>query len=78
MIEFLSKFPTRLSQALRLRINLQWKILLLVAVSMSLILFTSSYLHTVRTRAVIAKDHYENAISQTLVLTNRICRKVRC
>jgi len=39
---------------------------------MSLILFTSSYLHTVRTRSVIAKDHYENAISQTLVLTNRI------
>ncbi|HYU98255.1 MAG TPA: HAMP domain-containing protein, partial [Pyrinomonadaceae bacterium] len=39
---------------------------------MSLILFTSSYLHTVRTRAVVAKDHYENAISQTLVLTNRI------
>jgi two-component system NtrC family sensor kinase len=39
---------------------------------MSLILFTSSYLHTVRTRAVIAKDHYENAISQTLVLSNRI------
>jgi len=57
---------------LRVRLNLQWKIILLVAVSMSLILFTSSYLHTVRTRAVIARDHYENAISQTLVLTNRI------
>ena len=57
---------------MRVRLNLQWKILLLVTVSMSLILFTSSYLHTVRTRAVIAKDHYENAISQTLVLTNRI------
>jgi signal transduction histidine kinase len=39
---------------------------------MSLILITSSYLHTVRTRAVIANDHYENAISQTQVLTNRI------
>ena len=57
---------------MRVRLNLQWKILLLVAVSMSLILFTSSYLHTVRTRAVIAEDHYENAINQTLVLTNRI------
>jgi signal transduction histidine kinase len=72
MIEFLSKLPKRGWQALGLRLNLQWKILLLVAVSMSLILFTSSYLHTVRTRAVIARDHYENAISQTLVLTNRI------
>lgn len=57
---------------MRLRLNLQWKILLLFAVSMSLILVTSSYLHTVRTRAVIARDHYENAISQTSVLTNRI------
>ena len=74
MIEFLLKLPTRGWQALRVRLNLQWKILLLVAVSMSLILFTSSYLHTVRTRAVIAEDHYENAISQTLVLTNRISK----
>src|SRR6266850_2005497 len=72
MVEFLSKVVTRGWRALRLRLNLQSKILLLVAVSMSLILFTSSYLHTARTRTVIAKDHYENAISQTLVLTNRI------
>lgn len=72
MIEFLMNFLNRRWQAVRLRLNLQWKILLLVAVSMTLILFTSSYLHTVRTRAVIAKDHYDNAINQTLVLTNRI------
>ena len=72
MIEFLSKLLTQGRQALHIRLNLQWKILLLVAGSMSLILFTSSYLHTVRTRAVIARDHYENAISQTLVLANRI------
>jgi two-component system NtrC family sensor kinase len=72
MSEFLSKLLTKGWKALRVRLNLQWKILLLVAVSMSLILFTSSYLHTVRTRAVIARDHYDNAISQTLVLRNRI------
>src|SRR6266700_6472485 len=72
MIEFFSKLLIGGWQALSVRLNLQWKILLLVAVSMSLILFTSSYLHTVRTRAVIEKEHYENAISQTLVLTNRI------
>jgi signal transduction histidine kinase len=72
MIEFLTNLLNKGWHALRLRLNLQWKILLLVAVSMTLILFTSSYLHTVRTRAVIAKDHYDNAISQTLVLTNRI------
>ena len=72
MVEFLMNFLNRRWQALRLRLNLQWKILLLVAVSMTLILFTSSYLHTARTRAVIARDHYDNAINQTLVLRNRI------
>ena len=72
MIEFVSRLLSRGWERLRLRLNLQWKILLLFAVSMSLILVTSSYLHTVRTRAVIARDHYENAISQTSVLTNRI------
>src|SRR5260370_19700337 len=72
MIESFSKLLIGRWQALSVRLNLQWKIILLVAVSMSLILFTSSYLHTARTRAVIAKDHYENAVSQTLVLTNRI------
>ena len=72
MIETLSRIFSTGWERFRLRLNLQWKILLLVAVSMSLILVTSSYLHTVRTRAVIAGDHYENAISQTSVLTNRI------
>lgn len=57
-----------------LRLNLQWKILLLLAVSMSLILFASIYLHTVRTRAILTKEHYETAISQTTVLTDRISR----
>jgi len=74
MIESLSAKLIWGWQLLRLRLNLQWKILLLVAVSMSLILLSSSYLHTVRTRAVIARDHYENAISQTTVLTDRISR----
>ena len=72
MIETFSRIFSTGWERFRLRLNLQWKILLLVAVSMSLILVTSSYLHTVRTRAVIARDHYENAISQTSVLTNRI------
>jgi len=39
---------------------------------MSLILINVSYLHTVRTRGVIERDHYQSAIDQTLVLTNRI------
>jgi signal transduction histidine kinase len=72
MIEFFSKRSSRKWQGLRLRLNLQSKILLLVAGSMSLILFTSSYLHTYRTHSLVAKEHYENAINQTLVLTDRI------
>lgn len=56
----------------RVRLNLQWKILLLVTLTMSLIVFGSSYLHSVRTRALIEKDHHENAVNQTLALANRI------
>lgn len=57
---------------MRLRVNLQQKILLLVAGSMSLILLASSYLHSSRIRSLIEKDHYENAVSQTNALGNRI------
>ena len=57
---------------MRFRLNLQWKILLLVALSMSLIVFGSSYLHSVRTRALIEKDHHDNAVNQTVALANRI------
>ena len=52
--------------AMRLRVNLQQKILLLVAGSMSLILLASSYLHSGRIRSLIEKDHYDNAVSQTI------------
>jgi signal transduction histidine kinase len=74
MIEFLEDSFRRRYQGLHLKLNLQWKILILVAVSMLLILFTSSYLHTARTRSVVAENHYESAISQISVLTDRISR----
>ena len=61
-------------QHLRLRLNLQSKIILLVAASMLIILFTSSYLHNVRTRSVVEQNHYKSAISQTTVLADRISR----
>src|SRR6185503_5754193 len=57
---------------MRLRVNLQQKILLLVAGSMSLILLASSYLHSGRIRSLIEKDHYDNAVNQTVALGNRI------
>jgi two-component system, NtrC family, sensor kinase len=60
--------------AMRLRPNLQQKILLLVAGSMSLILVASSYLHNGRIRSLIEKDHYDNAVNQTIALGNRIAQ----
>ena len=74
LIQSLKDIISRGYKRLHLRLNLQAKILLLVAASMLLILFTSSYLHTVRTRAVIANNHYESAISQITVLSDRISR----
>ena len=61
MIQSLKDIISRRYKRLHLRLNLQSKILLLVAASMLLILFYL-YLHTVRTRAVIAKNHYESAL----------------
>jgi two-component system, NtrC family, sensor kinase len=57
---------------MRVRLNLQQKILLLVAGSMSLVLLASSYLHSGRIRSLIERDHYDNAVSQTMALGNRI------
>ena len=59
---------------MRWRLNLQRKMLLLVAVSMSLIVLASSYLHGGRIRSLIEKDHYDNAVSQTVALGNRIAK----
>ena len=56
------------------RLNLQRKILLLVAISMSLILIGSSYLHNGRIRWLIEKDHYDTAVNQTVALGNRIAK----
>jgi hypothetical protein len=56
------------------RVNLQQKILLLVTGSMTLIVLASSYLHNSRVRSLIEKDHYDNALSQTLALGSRIAQ----
>lgn len=41
---------------------------------MSLILVASSYLHSGRIRSIIERDHYDNAVSQTLALSDRIAK----
>jgi signal transduction histidine kinase len=56
------------------RLNLQQKILLLVTGSMTLIVVASSYLHNSRVRSLIERDHYDNALSQTLALGSRIAQ----
>lgn len=59
---------------MRFRLNLQRKMLLVVTGSMCLIVLASSYLHSNRTRALIERDHYDNAVNQTLALGNRIAQ----
>ena len=56
------------------RLNLQQKILLLVTGSMTLIVVASSYLHNSRVRSLVERDHYENALSQTVALANRVAQ----
>ncbi|HEU5235887.1 MAG TPA: ATP-binding protein [Pyrinomonadaceae bacterium] len=69
----LSQFKQRLGRWLP-RLTLERRVLLLAAVSMLLILAASFYLYSVRTSAVIHQDHYDNAVSQTLVLSDRISK----
>lgn len=57
---------------MRFRLNLQWKILLLVAGLMTVIILTSFYLHSASVRALVERDHYDSAVSQTLALAGRI------
>lgn len=58
----------------RLRLNLQQKILLLVTGSMLVILVASSYLHSGRIRSLIERDHYDSAVNQTVALGDRIAK----
>jgi hypothetical protein len=55
-------------------LTLERKVLLLAGASMLLILAASFYLYSVRTRAVVRQDHFDNAVSQTLVLSDRISK----
>lgn len=57
---------------MQIRLNLQWKVLLLVAGAMTAILFSSFYLHQAITRSLIEEDRYHSAVSQTVALAGRI------
>ena len=68
------RFARTLSETMFARLNLQQKILLLVTGSMTLIVVASSYLHNSRVRSLIERDHYDNALTQTLTLGSRVAQ----
>jgi two-component system, NtrC family, sensor kinase len=57
---------------MRLRLSLQWRVLLLLTGGMTLILFLSGYLHGVIASALIEDDRYNTAIGHTVALAGRI------
>lgn len=56
---------------MHLRLNLQWKVLLLVAGTMAIILLASAYLHALLTKLLLEEFHYDNAVSQVVTIARR-------
>ncbi|MDX6405262.1 MAG: two-component system, NtrC family, sensor kinase [Blastocatellia bacterium] len=54
-----------------LRLNLQWKVLLLVAITITAILLASSYLHGLITQSLSEETRYNNAIRQVVTVARR-------
>jgi signal transduction histidine kinase len=57
---------------MRFRLNLQWKVLLLVAGAMTTIVLVSSYLHGLIAARLIESDRYNTAVRQTATVAGRI------
>src|SRR6476469_1722333 len=55
-----------------LRVNLQWRVLLLMTGAMALVLGLSAYLNNLITRELIWEDRYSAAVSQTIAIAERI------
>jgi two-component system NtrC family sensor kinase len=56
---------------MRIRINLQWKVLLLVAGTMTVIVLVSAYLHQLITKTLIEEYRYNNAVGQVVTVAKR-------
>src|SRR5258706_3941459 len=54
-----------------LRLNLQWKVLLQVASTITLILLASTYLHGLITKSLSTEYRYNNAIRQVVTVAKR-------
>lgn len=58
-----------------LRINLQWRVLVVMTAGMALVLGLSAYLNNLITRDLIEDDRYNTAISQTVAIAERIATR---
>src|SRR5260370_15099456 len=56
---------------MQLRLNLQWKVLLLVAGTITAILLASTYLHGLITKSLSEEYRYNNAIRQVVTVAKR-------
>ena len=56
---------------MRLRLNLQWKLLLLVAGTVVAILLVSTYLHGLITQLLVEEYRYDNAVAQVVTIAKR-------
>ena len=56
---------------MKLRLNLQWKVLLLVASTITIILLVSTYLHGLITKSLSEEYRYNNAIRQVATVAKR-------
>src|SRR5215471_4576389 len=54
------------------RVNLQWRVLVLMTGGMALVLGLSAYLNDISTRGLVEDDRYTNAVIQTNALAERI------
>jgi signal transduction histidine kinase len=57
---------------MRFRVNLQWRVLVLMTGGMALVLGLSAYLNDLSTRALVEDDRYTSAVNQTLAISERI------
>ena len=54
------------------RVNLQWRVLVLMTGGMALVLGLSAYLNDISSRDLVEQDRYVSAVNQTIAISDRI------
>src|SRR5947207_3538137 len=54
------------------RVNLQWRVLVLMTGGMALVLGLSAYLNDLSSRDLVEDDRYSSAVNQTIAISDRI------